>query len=501
MGSENANEFELKSKICCTTIVIEPFEILTRYSDFNRLQRIIAYCRRFYHNLKYPNDRRTEYLTSEELKEAVESIVFSVQRETFSNDIKQLHKNQNLRRNRLNTLNLFIDKKDLLRVGGRLQHSNLTYDQKFPLVLPYLHHVTDIIVKNEHERLLHCGHEQLLAMLRLKYWILSGRRLVKKIIHKCIKCFKTNPVPVDHFMGNLPRKMVIASGRPFLNSGVDYAGPVLIRESHKRGRIPTRKAYIALFVCFATKAVHIELVTDLTADCFIAALKRFVGRRGLCNNLYSDNGTTFVGANNKLRELHRLLKNSKREICAYLSQKYIDWHFIPPRSPHFGGIWESNIKSMKRHLHRTIQNNILTYEELTTVLIGIESCLNSRPLTPCSSDPNDLNVLTPAHFVIGKTLLEPTEPDLSPTTTALRSRWQHLTRLRQQFWKRWNFEYLQQLQTRNKWFFKRENLKSGTLVLLMEENIPPLQWVTGRIEELQPGPDPCYVSANLQGGV
>lgn len=481
---------ELKSEVCFSTTITQPLNILTKYGNFNRLQRVIAYCKRFYHNLKFPHKKHTRHITSEELTKAEETIIGLVQRETFSNEIQQLEKKQMVnRKSKLRTLNPFLDERGLLRVGGRLERSVLKYEQKFPLILPYDHHLTEIIVRNEHERLFHCGHEQVLATLRRKYWILSGRRLVKKIIHKCIKCFKVNPTVSTQIMGNLPIHRVNAYERPFMNCGIDYAGPISLRESRRRGKIAITKVYIAIFVCFAVKSVHIEIVSDLTTDCFIAALKRFIGRRGLCKNIYSDNGTTFVGANTKLKEIFNFLKSNETSISSYLSKERINWHFIPPKSPHFGGLWESLIKSMKRHLYRTMQKTVLTYEELNTLLIGIESCLNSRPLTPYSSDPKDLNVLTPAHFLIGSTLTEPTELDLSTSTKTLKSRWNHLQRLRQQFWRRWNHEYLQQLQTRNKWHFRTKNIKIGMMVLLVEENIPPLHWITGRIENLHPGFD------------
>ncbi|XP_067122550.1 uncharacterized protein [Centruroides vittatus] len=154
----------------------------------------------------------------------------------------------------------------------------------------------------------------------------------------------------------------------------------------------------------ATKAVHLEVVSDLTTTAFIAALRRFTSRRGKPTDIFSDNGTNFVGANNELRELLQFLNkdSTKQEVISTSCNQGISWHFIPPHSPHFGGLWESNIKSAKKHMRRIIGNQIFTYKELTTVFYQIEACLNSRPLTPISEDPNELAALTLVHFFLGK---------------------------------------------------------------------------------------------------
>lgn len=213
-------------------------------------------------------------------------------------------------------------------------------------------------------------------------------------------------------------------------TGVDYAGPLQIRESRRRGRIHVSKGYIAIFVGFSSKAVHLEIVTSLTTEAFLAALSRFTARRGLCEQLFSDNGTNFVGASRDLREVQKFLENSKSEIETFLAKQRIKWSFNPPRSPHFGGLWEAAVKIMKRHLYTIIKGRVFTYEEYNTLVTEIEAVLNSRSLTPLSNDPSDLNVLTPAHFLIGDSLTQPVQRCFLETPDNHLSNWQHLQKLR-----------------------------------------------------------------------
>jgi hypothetical protein len=179
-------------------------------------------------------------------------------------------------------------------------------------------------------------------------------------------------------MGDLPAPRVTPS-RPFTVTGIDYAGPIVIKNGYGR-TTRTVKSYIAIFVCFATRAVHIELVCDCSTSTFLNALKRFISRRGKPSHLYSDNATNFIGANRELRNLFKQA-NFNTAIVNHLANEQISWHFIPLRSPHMGGLWEAAVKSTKGHLKRVIGNVILNYGELNTLLTMIEACLNSRPLT------------------------------------------------------------------------------------------------------------------------
>ncbi|XP_073979886.1 uncharacterized protein [Rhodnius prolixus] len=253
-----------------------------------------------------------------------------------------------------------------------------------------------------------CRPQSLLTAIRQMYWPIKGKIMAKQICRECVICFKAEPKNKPAIMGHLPKDRVSVS-RPFSITGLDFAGPIIIK-SGVRKSTKTTKAYICVFVCFAARAIHLEVVSDLTTNAFLAALRRFMSRRGVCTRIYSDNATNFVGA---AKELNKLFKNKEinQSVPELLASEGIEWKFIPARSPHFGGIWEAGVKSVKYHLKRVIGNSILNFEELYTVLTQIEAILNSRPLTYLSSCPEDLSLLTPSHFLVGDSLAMPSETD------------------------------------------------------------------------------------------
>ncbi|XP_072389469.1 uncharacterized protein [Diabrotica undecimpunctata] len=289
-------------------------------------------------------------------------------------------------------------------------------------------------------------------------------------------------------MGDLPKERVTQTF-PFHSTGVDYAGPFLLKDRKGRG-CKTFKAWVCLFICLKTKAIHLEIATSLTSEAFIAYLKRFIARRGRPLQLFSDNGTNFIGAKSELDEISSFLTNNKTELASFCANDKIAWKFIPANSPHFGGIWEAGIKSMKVHLRRTMKNNLLIFEEFQTLLVQVESVLNSQPLSPLSSNPNDFNPITPAHFLIGRPFTSLPEPDLTDISTNRLSRYQHLQMMHQHIWHRWSKEYMGELQQRQKWFSDPSpNIQVGQLVLIKDIRFPPLCWPLGRVTAIHPGQD------------
>ena len=450
---------------------------------------MIAYCQRFYYNLKHREARKGDVLTAKDLRTALHTCIRNVQQEFYSEELQDLSANGEVsNKSKLRDLHPFIDDQGLMRVGGRLANANLAYDNKHQFILPPQHHFTELVITSEHRKLLHAGTQLVMSSLRQQYWIPRCRQIVKNIIRKCVTCVKLKAQVTEQLMGQLPAARV-NPGRLFLNTGTDFAGPIYVKPS-RRSRAKS-KTYIAIFVCLAVKAIHLELVTDLTSEAFIAALRRFIARRGKCLHIFSDNAKNFVGANHELRALSDLFKSEvfKKSLQDFVSTEGITWHFIPPNSPTFGGLWESSIKSMKFHLRRVVGPSVLTYEELYTLLTQIEACLNSRPLSVLSDDPGDPSALTPGHFLIGTPLTSLPEPSLQDVPQNHLSRWQRLQQMLQHIWHRWSLDYINGLQQRNKWKVQRENLKPGQVVLVKDNNLPPLSWKLGVIKNVFVGND------------
>ncbi|KAH8307804.1 hypothetical protein KR044_008259 [Drosophila immigrans] len=154
-----------------------------------------------------------------------------------------------------------------------------------------------------------------------------------------------------------------------------------------------------------------------------------------------------------------------------------------------GGLWEAGVKSFKTLFFKATSTTRYTFEELATLLSKVESCLNSRPISPMSEDPTDLLALTPGHFLIGRPLLSVNEPTILEPATSIINRWQKIKALSQQFCTRWKEEYLKELHKRNKWPVPNVNLQIGDMVIVKEETMPVNEWRLGRVLRAYPGDD------------
>ncbi|KAI8441772.1 hypothetical protein MSG28_005461 [Choristoneura fumiferana] len=486
-------EVKMKAQTFLTTDKDEPFlhKLATRFSSWSKFLRVVVYVFRFMKKIP-----RSDRIKPADIEIAEKAVLASVQSVHFDEDVRNLQSHKTPSKGMQKLCPFLSD--GLLLVGGRLNKSDLEFFAKHPILLPNNDHVVNLLVDAYHKRFLHAGPNLMLSLLRQRYWILSGRNLVRKRFRLCNHCFKVSPSIDSPLMADLPSCRV-TEAKPFIHTGVDYAGPLPILLSRYRGA-RQQKAYICLFICLVTRCTHIELAVDLSTSAFINAFKRFVSRRGTCLNLYSDQGTNFIGAKAYFDELSQLThsKEYKDAFSNEVLQQGINWRFNPPSAPHFGGSWESNIRSIKLHLKRVIGDQLLTYEEMLTVLTQIESVLNSRPLTLLNADPSEPTALTPSHFLTLGPVNSLHNVDVSSLSLNLVKRKYLLDKIIQSFWKRWRVEYLHTLQMRQKWNTASNPITKGTIVLLNIDNVPPLKWPLGVIEDVFPGKDGVIrvVSAN-----
>lgn len=264
----------------------------------------------------------------------------------FTAEIKQLKASSGLSSSsKILSLNPFLDEHLILRIGGRLHKAEMEHDQRFPLILRRFSPLVHLLIRQAHETTLHGGAQLTLHTLRRRFLILNPRQAAKSFVHHCVVCRSHRGVLLKQQMASLPGQRV-KPARPFVSARVDYCGPFTLRVGTKRSRTLV-KTYLAIFVCMATRAVHIEVVDDLSAQAFLDAFTCFISRRGPCRDLYSDNGTAFVGANRLLQEDVAAWNNESNQRS--LASMGTQWHFITPSAQHQGGLWEAAVKSAKHH--------------------------------------------------------------------------------------------------------------------------------------------------------
>ncbi|XP_070855415.1 uncharacterized protein [Drosophila suzukii] len=441
---ENHRKEEVKTTALTAqeSVPLSPIEALTqRVSSWTKLISVVAYALRFIQKtkaIKSATLANGKMLTFEEIQTA-RILCLQEAQKCFMEDRKLLTENKPLRsRSQLVKLSPIICKDGLLRVGGRLDNSQLPAD------------------------------------------IFGARNLIRNLVHNCIKYFRQRKLTEHQFMADLPG-IRITEALPFQHSGCDYAGPLILKE--RRGRNPRKtKGYICLFACLVTSAIHLELATDFSTDTFLTCFRL----RGKCSQIFSDQ---IFSAKRALDEMQQLLTSQEhqRNLTQSLANDGIKWSFIPPHSPHWGGKWESSVRSVKLHLRRVVGKTVLTFEQMQTLIAQISAVVNSRPL--CYTPDTDLTYLTPAHFLIGRSFTNVPEGDLTHLPINRLDYWQHLQSMYQGFWKRWHQEYLTSLQQRQKWSNKERNIAVDNVVLVKDSNLPPAAWILARVVEAHPGPD------------
>lgn len=453
---------------------------LNDYSKLQKLVCVVAWVRRFVNNMKASLNKREDAkragkLEVRELNEAEIELVKSAQ--------DKLKKQGNFEQ-LVSELGI-VKHGEILRCEGRLVNSDLEFDARRPFILPRKHHLTELIVRDCHERVHHSGVRATLAQLRSKYWVPKGRQEVKRVLSECVTCKKLKGKPYSSPpIAALP-EFRVREAPPFSRVGVDFAGPLYVKS--KMGEM--EKVYIALFSCCVTRAIHLELVEDLSAAAFRRCLRRFTARRGTPALIVSDNAKTFQATEKALNKLF-----DHPEIQADLEHMRVEWKFNLERAPWWGGFFERMVASVKDCLRKTLGNARLSYEELLTVLVEVECTLNARPLT-YEYNEIDGEVLTPSHLIYGRRIKslpdEVIEPEDVVGEAECSTRFKYLSTRLSHFWNRWRREYLASLRE-----FHRCNVRSqirtievGDVVVVHEDEKKRGEWKIGVVESLVKGKD------------
>ena len=297
-------------------------------------------------------------------------------------------------------------------------------------------------------------------------------------------------------MAELPKERVEVSP-PFSYTGMDCFGPFLIKKGRKE-----YKRYGLILTSLSSRAVHIEMLEDLSTDTFINALRCFISLRGAVRQLRCDQGSNFVGARNEFREA--LKQCDTKFLEAFLAERQCEFIFNAPSASHAGGVWERQIRSVRNVLNATLAQcpGRLDDASLRTLFYEAMSIVNSRPLTVDGiNDPKALEPLTPNHLIMMKSKIALPPPgrfvkeDMYAT-----KRWRRVQYLIEQFWSRWKREYLLNLSTRQKWHVPRRNLKVNDMVIIKDSNLPRNQWQLGRVVEAPQENDGLVRRVKLQTG-
>ena len=467
---------------------------IERFSSKTRLLRTMAWALRFIAKLKAKISKSkldTEHelytLTSREIEQAETVILKQVQSESFVAEIEFLKDRKGKPPKLVHDFDLFLDEEGILRCKTRLQKAPVIDTSKRPILLPKKNHFTNLVIRETHDSVAHSGVRMTLSVIRERYWILRGRESVKRVVRNCVLCkwfseraFATAPsLSLPAFRTD--------EGPPFVNIGLDFAGPLYIRDSQGN----TSKSYICLFTCASTRAVHLELTESLDTESFLRAFRRFTARRGLPKLILSDNAKTFKSASIEIRKIVR-----SKSVLDYLANRNIEWRFIPERAAWFGSVYERMVGSVKKCLRKIIGRSILRYDELNTLLVEVEGIVNSRPISYVYDDSEGVSyALTPAHLIYGRritTVPSDTHFEIVSTNQSLTRRARHHRRLLEMFTKLWRRDYLLSLRervTKKDKLSSNSQIKCGDIVLLLNEKTRRAFWRLARVVEILAGND------------
>ena len=495
---------ELKVRKMTTATMDLP--LWSKFSSMAKLARILAYCLRFVHHkhrIRDPLLTHPPALSSEELKKAHLKFVQHLQRKAWPDEFQRLSSKQPvLLSSSTAKLNPYLDSSGVIsgRQTEQVQDSPSRSTTPHPLAQDPLGQIFPAGLSPQTPPPWSLGHGSPALPVLLSHGMQADGQIRVQALRGVQKALAKT---IIQFMGDLPDHR-ISPARPFDYTGVDFAGPFDVKRGHTRKPVLV-KAYACLFVCMSTKAVHIDCTEDLSTASFMLCFERFINRRGFPQHVYTDNGSNFIGAARTFGTPTQLPYDLQDFTAktADMQAHGVSWHFIPARSPHCGGIWESGIRHMKEELRKTLHHFTPTAAEFHHLLITAETVLNSRPLLPISLEEADgAQVITPGHFLIRRPIRAHPQ-DIPPPKDGLRKvRWSLLRAETEQLWKRWHTAYVQSLQPRQKWTRQQPNISVGDIVLLKDDSLKLHSWPLAKVTDVSPGPDGVVrvVTLTLPGG-
>ncbi|XP_055585033.1 uncharacterized protein LOC129737892 [Uranotaenia lowii] len=476
----NNTEEELRAIFLYHGVVPQSLFDLMAFSQWRPLLRRAAYFMRVVN--RFHKKHQSGPLTSEEFKAAENLLWRQAQIDAYPNEYSALEESRETnspieiaKTSPLYKLSPYLDEYGVIRMNSRIGAAPITqFEAKYPIILPQQHRITKLIIDSYHRRYLHGNHETIVNEMRQKFYISGLRAQVRKVSAECQTCIIEKAKPRPPMMAPLPPARLTPFVKPFTFVGVDYFGPILV----KQGRSLVKR-WVALFTCLTVRAVHLEIAHSLTTSSCIMAFRRFIARRGSPAEIFSDNGTNFQGAKNilmdQLQQIH--------QVCAVtFTNSNTRWNFNPPAAPHMGGSWERLVRSIKLAMEGISKHPRNPCDEvLETVALEAEAIVNSRPLTYIPLETENSEALTPNHFLLyGERGITQPIRLVEPEGTVLRDSWKLARNLVDMFWNRWIREYLPTITRRTKWFTPVRPLKSGDLVLVVDEN-KRNGWIRGRI--------------------
>ncbi|XP_048749330.2 uncharacterized protein LOC125661393 [Ostrea edulis] len=453
------------------------------FSSWNSLVRAIMFLKGFIrklHNESKPTRAETEQF-----------IVKLVQQEVYGDEINSLQTGRSLsNKSKILPLAPVQDENGILRVGGRLKHGKAISINTQPVIIPRDHHIAILLVRHFHGKIHHQGRHMTEGALRASgYWVIGGKRLVSSIIRHCVTCRKCRGQFLFQKMSDLPEDR-LSPGPPFTFVGLDTFGPWSVLQRKTRGGSAQQKRWAIVFTCLVSRAVHLEVVDEMSSAAFINAYRRFVAIRRPIKLLRSDRGTNFVGAIQDLGIEAEFVEDGR--IAKTLETYGTSWKFNPPHSSHFGGSWERMIGTCRRILDNMLMQdrNKLTHDSLVTLMAEVSAIVNSRPLLPISTDPENPEILSPSVLLTHKKGQNDTCPfPQFGTKDMLRSQWKLVQGLADEFWSKWTKEYISSLQVRRKWKQPEVNLNVGDIVLVREKDFHRSMWPMAIVTKLFPSDD------------